>query len=112
MNKKFEDGHQHWVFKDLIGHRKVQYKETKYWEGQVQVLWDNDEKTWEPMHVIRKDDPLSLVRFAHYKLTKANGWKWTKKYKNLIHRYVKLITRVNALQAQKEKSRNKYKFAI
>ncbi len=75
--------------------------------------WDNDEKTWEPLHVVRKDDPLTMVRYSHdNKLIKTNGWKWAKKYKNVIHRYTKLITRVNALHAQKEKSRNKYKFGI
>ncbi len=59
------------------------------------------------MHVMRKNEPLTLVKYAHdNKLTKTNESKWAKKYKNLIHRYVKLITRVNALQARKEKARN------
>ncbi len=85
-----------------MGHRKVQHKETKCWSWQVQVLWDNDDKTWEPAHVVRKDDPLSMVKYAHdNKLVNTNGWKWAKKYKKLIKRYTNLITRVKALHAQK-----------
>ncbi len=61
VNKRFEDGHQYWVFKDFVGHRKVQQKEIKSWEWPVQVLWDNDEKTLEAANVVRMDDPLSMV---------------------------------------------------
>ncbi len=25
VNKMFEDGHQYWVFKDLVGNRKAQF---------------------------------------------------------------------------------------
>ncbi len=79
----------------------------------MQVLWDNDEKTWKPVHVVRKDYPLRMVKYAHdNKLIETNGWKWAKKYKNFIQRYTKLMTRVNASHAQKEKSRNKCKFGI
>ncbi len=57
---------------------------------------------------MRKDDPLSLVQYAHdNNLTKTNGWKLAKKDKRLIKKYVKLINRVDALQAHKDKARNK-----
>ncbi len=91
------------MFKDLLGDRKVQHKGTKRWKWQVQVLWDNDEKTWKPVHVVRKDDPLSMVKYAHdNKLVKTNGWKWVRKYKSLIQRYADLITRVNAFRTEAE----------
>ncbi len=35
-----------------------------------------------------------------------------KKYLNLIHRYVNLISKFNTLQVQKDKARHKYKFGI
>ncbi len=41
---------------------------------------DNGEKTWEPIHVIRKDYLLEIYQFVFDdKLTNTNGWKWVKK---------------------------------
>ncbi len=46
-----EDHWKYWVFKDIIGHRKDQKKPTKW---QIKVVWDSDEKSWEPVHIMRK----------------------------------------------------------
>ncbi len=63
--------------------------------------------------MMRKNDPFSLMEYAHrHKLTNTNGWKWAKKYKKLTTKYVKVITRVNTLQAQKRRVRNQYKFGV
>ncbi len=56
---------------------------------------------------------LFLVQYAHdNNLTNTNGWKLAKKYKKLINKYFKFITRVNAMKAQKDRARNKHKFGI
>ncbi len=79
----------------------------------MQVVWDNDEKSWERVQMVRKDDLLSMVKNTNNnKLVKTNGWNCAKKCKNLIQRYSELITRVNAFHAQKEKFGNKCKFGI
>ncbi len=44
------------------------------------------------------------------KLRNTHGWKWARKIKKLATKYVKLIARVNALQAKKKRTRNKFKF--
>ncbi len=62
---------------------------------------------------MRKDDLLSLVKYAHDKnLTNTNGWKGAKKYKKYINKYVKFITKLNTLKSQKDKARNKFKFGF
>ncbi len=57
LNKNFEDGCQHCMFKDIIGQRKIRDKETRCYECQIKVLWDNDDVTWKPVWMMKKDDP-------------------------------------------------------
>ncbi len=74
--------------------------------------WDNDEETWELTYVMRKDDLFSMEYAHKHKLTNTGGWKWAKNYKKLATTFFKVISRVNALQAQKKRARNKYKFGV
>ncbi len=68
------------------------------------MKWDNDEKTWETVHIMRKDDPLCLVQYANdNNLTNTNGWKWAKKYRRYTKKYVKLTPRVHNLNPRRKR---------
>ncbi len=97
------------MFKDIIGNRKVLNKKKDGPEWQIKVIRNNDEETWEPMHLLRKDDPLSLVQYAHdNNLINQIGLSNTRDSSKIV----RLITKVNALKAQNDKARNKFKFGI
>ena len=43
---------------------------------EVEILWDNEETSWEPLRVMRKDDPGTLTGYAkERKLLEQQGWK-------------------------------------
>ena len=57
-------------FKRILDHRSGPYGRT-----EVQILWDTDEVTWEPVEIIRKDDPITMAKYAKDKhLTEQQGW--------------------------------------
>ena len=31
---------------------------------ECEVLWDNGERSWEPVQVLRKDDPITMAKYA------------------------------------------------
>lgn len=47
----------------------------------VQIKWKNGEVTWEPVEIIKKDDPISLAEYAHDKeLLHQSSWKWCRRF--------------------------------
>ncbi len=72
MNREFEDSHQCWVFKEIKGQRKNPDPNSCR-EWQIKVQWDYDEESGEPVHITKKDEPLSLAQYAQdNNLTKTN----------------------------------------
>ena len=46
---------------------------------EIQILLNNGEISWEPLSVIRKDDPVTVAKYTREKILKnQRGWKWTK----------------------------------
>ena len=91
-------------FKRILDHRSGPYGRT-----EVQILWDTDEVTWEPVEIVRKDDPITVARYAKDKhLTEQRGWTWAKK---IVERENKLLRMMKANAGQK-KSGRKFKFGI
>ena len=42
---------------------------------------DTKRKIWEPMEIIKKDDPVNLVKYDFYNnLIYKDIWKWAKRY--------------------------------
>ena len=77
---------------------------------EVLVKWkDNSEQTWEPMHVIKQDDPITLAEYAiQNNLCDTPGWKWTKQYmrnKLKVHQMIRRMCR-------KKTSNIKYMFGL
>ena len=54
--------------------------ERKKRKWEVEVLWDTREKTWEPMENVKRDDKLTLAKYAHdNNLVDTAGWKWARR---------------------------------
>ena len=69
-----------WTFKDVLNHEgpialtSPKYKGSLY---NVRVHWEDGSKTWEPLNMIAKDDPVSLANYAKQNgLLEAPGWKF------------------------------------
>ena len=59
-----------WIFESIEDHQRVDNK----W--QVLVKWEDGSKTWEPLNVIAKDDPVTVARYANDQgLLDIPGWK-------------------------------------
>jgi len=111
LNKDDEDDVERWTFEEIKGHRWSKDKNRK---GKVDVLilWKGyEEDSWEPMEVIKKDDPATLVKYAYDNdLTDKTVWKWANRYSKNIK---KLKRMVRNLRASKRSSRGiKYKFEV
>ena len=100
-----------WTFSKVLNHRTVENGKI-----EVEVLWDNGETSWEPLAVLRKDDPVTLAAYAkERKLLEQRGWKWAK---NTAKREKKLTRLLKAMKASKKNYRKKsfgtkiYKFGV
>lgn len=56
-----------WIYKAIVGHdgpldaKHPKYKESLY---NVLVLWEDGSETYEPLTVIRRDDPITCAKYA------------------------------------------------
>ena len=59
---------------------------------------DNGDITWEPLNGLRKDDPVTLAKYAHEKgITNERGWKWSRKINKRPKKLLRML-RINASQ--------------
>ena len=74
-----EDGEQLFHFQEILGHEGPLNKEHPNYKGStwnVLVLWNTGEKTFEPLHIIANDDPVSCAIYAkNNNLLSKPGWK-------------------------------------
>ena len=54
-----DEGAGLYTFKKILNHRT-----TSNGKVEVEVLWDTDEVTWEPLTHVRKDDPITVAKYA------------------------------------------------
>ena len=83
-----------WEYEGIISHRWG--KDIRKGKIDLHVKWKGfDEPTWEPLEVIKKDDPMTVAKYAlENKLTEKPIWRWTRKYvKNpkRMERYTKIL---------------------
>ena len=80
LDKDDEDDVERLTFEEIKGHRWSKDKNRK---GKVDILisWKGyEEDSWEPMEVIKKDDPATLAKYAYDNdLTDMTVWKWAKR---------------------------------
>ena len=77
INRPDEDGVELWDFEKIINHKWSDDPQRKG-KIDVQLKWAGyEEPTWEPMENIKRDDPVSLAKYAQeMKLTNQSRWKW------------------------------------
>ena len=103
LNKDDQDGEQLWGFEKILRHKVT--KQGK----ELQILWDTGEITWEPLPLIRKSDPVSVMEYVYeHNLQDKLGWRWAKKFNRGINKYVNAVLRAN----NTTKKRPTYKFGI
>ena len=57
-----EHSKNYWKFWKILNHKTVEIGKIK-----IQILWDNGEIYWEPLSLIRKDDPVTVAEYAKEK---------------------------------------------
>jgi hypothetical protein len=58
LNDSPDDGERLWTFSDILNHRTYQGKQ------EVLVKWDIGEETWEPLTLMRTQDPVTVAKYA------------------------------------------------
>ena len=92
----------------------------KHWDSptkgrkgiEVLVTWVGYEvPTWEPMDAIKKDDPVTLAKYAEeHDLPEKTAWKWAAQYVKRKTRFARMFRQ---MMKSKQKAQNvKYQFGI
>ena len=96
-----------WTIEEILDHRWGRGK----MKGKMEVLikWkDEDESSWEPLQIIKEDDPISLAKYAQERgIHKKSNWKWTLRHLALNKTSQ---ARIIQLYAKKSKQLPRYKF--
>ena len=92
------DGSTAWIFQSIKGHQgpltpnHPEYKGSKY---NVLVGWEDKSESYEPLDIVRKDDPLTLAQYAvDNDLLEVDGWKSLKriaKNRKVLKRMIKQL---------------------
>ena len=79
----------------------------------MKVKWAGyDDPTWEPMEVIKKDDPITLAKYAkEQNLLDYSIWKWARSYSKNEKKYKRLLKQVRLMKKRTGKA-IKYQFGI
>ena len=104
IDKEMNDPDGVYAFKSISDHRK---KGSSY---EVLVNWECGERTWEPIQILRQDDPVTLAKYgSEHDLLDQPGWKRLKRYV----RSAKIMKR-NLKQARMYAARTvvRYKFGV
>ena len=100
-----------WEYEMILDHRWSKDRKRK---GKIDVLlkWAGyEEPTWEPMEVIKVDDPVTLAKYAQDRgITGQSMWKWTDRYLKRPKRFLRLYKQ--AVLRKKRSNTIKYQFGI
>ncbi len=102
-----------WTFKDVVDHEgplpssSPKYKGSSY---NVLVLWEDGSKTWEPLNMLAKDDPVTIANYAKQNdLLETPGWKFLRR---IARRAKKLQRMLNQARHQSKHNAVRYKFGV
>jgi hypothetical protein len=112
IEKDDEDGETFWKHKQISGHEGSLTKNHPSWKGDkynVKVEWENGEVSYEPLHTIAADDPVTCAVYAKdHGLHDTDGWK---RFRSLAKRAKKMLRMVNQSKLRSYKT-CKYEDAI
>ena len=102
-----------WRFKEIISHEgplaqnHPNYKGSRY---NVNVRWENEEITSEPLKVIAADDPVTLAQYALDKnLLDTDGWK---RFRGIAKNHKKMQRMVNQAKLRSYRHSPRYMFGF
>ena len=110
VNRDDEEDVERWTFDKILKHRDSPTKGRKGIE--VLVTWVGYEvPTWEPMEAIKKDDPVTLAKYAEeHDLLEKTTWKWAAR---CVKRKTRFARMFRQMMKSKRKAQNvKYQFGI
>ena len=111
MIEKDETEEGLWQFKSITGYQGPLSKSDKAYNGSrynVLVNWESGESTYEPLHVIAADDPVSCAIYAkENNLLEEEGWR---RFKRLAKRQKKLIRLLNQAKLHSFRTKPIYMF--
>ena len=91
---RYDSGEQVWTFNEIVDHQGPLRPNDPRYKGSswnVEVLWDDGSKTWEPLTAMIACDPATLAAYAkEHDLLGRDGWKRL----NRIARRAKVLQRV------------------
>ena len=102
-----------WIYKAIIGHEgpmdanHPKYKGSKY---NVLVQWEDGSETYEPLAIIKKDDPVTCATYAKDNgLLDVEGWKSLKRIATRTKLYERMVKQANF---KSERHGPIYKFGV
>jgi hypothetical protein len=102
-----------WKYKRISGHEGPLNKNHPSWKGDkynVKVEWETGEVSYEPLHVIAADDPVTCAIYAKDTgLLDTDGWK---RFRSLAKRAKKMLRMVNQSKIRSYKTSKKYMYGI
>ena len=105
------DGAKIWRFRQITGHAGPLSKRDKNYKGSpynVLVEWETGETTYEPLHVIAQDDPVTCAIYAKNNgLLDTPGWK---RFKQMAKRDKRMLREINQSKLRQVRRSVKYKF--
>ena len=106
-----KDESYEWKFRTILSHqgplnhKSPGYKGSKY---NVEIEWENGERTFEPFNVIYEDDAISLANYARdNNLLETDGWKRLKRF---AKRTKKLKRMINQAKLRSFRTSPKYMY--
>ena len=100
-----------WRFKSITGHQGPLSKSDSAYKGSrynVLVNWETGESTYEPLHIIAADDPVSCAIYAKKNdLLDKEGWK---RFKRLARRQKKIVRLMNQAKLHSFRTKPIYMF--
>ena len=104
LSKIEDDGDGFYTFSEILSHKKGPNNRL-----ELEILWDNGDVSWEPLANVRKDDPITLAKYAKdNNLLNQRGWSWARKIVKNNKKYERMY---KLMQGQKVQG-PKYKFGI
>ncbi len=102
-----------WTFTEVLAHQGPLNSNDPCYKGSaynVEVLWETGEKTWEPLNMMIRSDPVTLAVHAKKNdLLETPGWKTLKR---AARRAKQLQRMVNASKRKLETGSVRYKFGV
>ena len=102
-----------WRFKRIVSHQGPLRPDDPHYKGSsynVKLEWEDGSMTYEPLHIIAADDPVTCAIYAKDNgLLETEGWK---RFKRLAQRTKKFLRAINQAKLRSYNTAPKYKYGF